>query len=214
MLPFPMLLFPDHHTIVLSNFTVMSSKLPAAWLCSWGEVSYKVYQSCEYQCTRHSLHINHYKYPYLSCCSWHIPYSHLAACTNGELHLAGGNIANEGRVEICVNNAWGTCVMTPGEVQMLQLFANSWDILLKVRNKSIYNAWKKQKQSHICYSTISSTSGALAFCGAHFGTGAGPIHLDDVACSGSESNLTDCSYSLTVTCTNGHSQDAGVRCQG
>ena len=32
----------------------------------------------------------------------------VAACVSGELQLAGGNIANEGRVEICVNNLWGT----------------------------------------------------------------------------------------------------------
>ena len=32
----------------------------------------------------------------------------IAPCTDGELRLAGGNIANEGRVEICMNNVWGT----------------------------------------------------------------------------------------------------------
>ena len=26
----------------------------------------------------------------------------------GQLRLAGGNVASEGRVEICINNAWGT----------------------------------------------------------------------------------------------------------
>ena len=31
-----------------------------------------------------------------------------APCTTGQLRLAGGNIPNEGRVEICVGNAWGT----------------------------------------------------------------------------------------------------------
>ena len=31
-----------------------------------------------------------------------------APCTNGELRLVGGIIANEGRVEICLSNEWGT----------------------------------------------------------------------------------------------------------
>ena len=31
-----------------------------------------------------------------------------APCSRGQLRLAGGNIENEGRVEICINNQWGT----------------------------------------------------------------------------------------------------------
>ena len=31
-----------------------------------------------------------------------------AQCTDGQLRLAGGNIENEGRVEICISNRWGT----------------------------------------------------------------------------------------------------------
>ena len=33
---------------------------------------------------------------------------HTAPCTTGQLRLAGGNIPNEGRVEICMINVWGT----------------------------------------------------------------------------------------------------------
>ena len=29
-------------------------------------------------------------------------------CTNGSLRLVGGTTANEGRVEICYSNQWGT----------------------------------------------------------------------------------------------------------
>ena len=55
---------------------------------------------------------------------------------------------------------------------------------------------------------------AVAFRNAHFGGGIGTIHLDGVGCTGGETNLTDCSRSSTVSCFHGHSQDAGVRCQG
>ena len=52
--------------------------------------------------------------------------------------------------------------------------------------------------------------GAVAYTGAQFGQGTGPIHLDDVGCSGSETVLLQCSYSATSNCA--HSEDAGVLC--
>ena len=55
---------------------------------------------------------------------------------------------------------------------------------------------------------------AVAFSTAHFGAGTGTIYLNRVGCSGSETNLTDCTRGLTVSCFGSHSQDAGVRCQG
>jgi len=33
---------------------------------------------------------------------------HADPCTTGQLRLMGGNIVNEGRVEMCINNLWGT----------------------------------------------------------------------------------------------------------
>ena len=32
----------------------------------------------------------------------------VAPCTTGEVRLVGGNVPNEGRVEVCINNVWGT----------------------------------------------------------------------------------------------------------
>ena len=55
---------------------------------------------------------------------------------------------------------------------------------------------------------------AVAFSRAHFGAGTGEIYLDNVGCTGSETNLIDCSRSSTVSCSSGHAEDAGVRCQG
>ena len=61
----------------------------------------------------------------------------------------------------------------------------------------------------LCHAT-----GAVAFTNAHFGAGVGPIYLDNVDCSSSESKLLDCTSSSIVYCYRGHSEDAGVRCQG
>ena len=55
---------------------------------------------------------------------------------------------------------------------------------------------------------------AVSFQNALFGRGVGPIHIDNVDCRGDEDNLTNCSHSSALSCYRGHSEDAGVRCQG
>ena len=57
-------------------------------------------------------------------------------------------------------------------------------------------------------------SQAQAFSGAHFGSGAtwSQIWLDDVACSGYESHLTDCSANALGNNDCSHYEDAGVSC--
>ena len=78
-----------------------------------------------------------------------------------------------------------------------------WAVLLSIKDEYI-NVYDLQ------YAFCTST-GAVA---ARFGAGIGPIYLDDVECNGSESSLTDCSHSFFVSCSSGHREDAGVRCQG
>ena len=52
---------------------------------------------------------------------------------------------------------------------------------------------------------------ATAFSSAHFGQGSGAILLDNVACTGLEERLVNCTYDRhTADCY--HYQDAGVRC--
>ena len=54
--------------------------------------------------------------------------------------------------------------------------------------------------------------GAIAYTSAKFGYGSGSIYYRYVACSGSETALSDCSKSSGSGCS--HSRDAGVRCFG
>ena len=37
-----------------------------------------------------------------------LPFYHEVVCANGALRLAGGSVVGEGRVEICINETWGT----------------------------------------------------------------------------------------------------------
>ena len=37
-----------------------------------------------------------------------VPLSILIGCTEGDIRLLEGNAANEGRVEVCQSDAWGT----------------------------------------------------------------------------------------------------------
>ena len=58
------------------------------------------------------------------------------------------------------------------------------------------------------------SAAGVAYSLAHFGAGVGPIHLKNVECNDNEKNLIECSNNSFVTCNSGHSEDAGVRCQG
>ena len=57
--------------------------------------------------------------------------------------------------------------------------------------------------------------GAIALYSSTFGQGYGPIFLDNVVCTGNESNLVECQHpgiARSQYCS--HSEDAGVICPG
>ena len=98
----------------------------------------------------------------------------------------GGDTPEEGRVEFCYNNDWGT------------VCDNSWGI---------------SDATVVCRQLGFSFEGARAFSQARFGQGTGHILLDEVGCVGTERRLANCFASGIGIHDCSHSEDAGVRCQ-
>ncbi|TDH06412.1 hypothetical protein EPR50_G00132880 [Perca flavescens] len=101
-----------------------------------------------------------------------------------QLRLVNGNTPCSGRVEILHNNQWGT------------VCDDGWDI----------NDAKVVCRQMRCGPVQSATSSAS------FGPGTGQIWMDDVACTGSESFLSECQHRGFGTHNCGHGEDAGVVC--
>ena len=112
------------------------------------------------------------------------PCFHVLAITPGSIRLIGST-PSTGRVEIFYNNQWGT------------ICDDSWDI---------------NDANVVCRQLGFPGLASRAFRGAHYGQGSGPIWIHQVACSGSESTLYDCSYRGWGNTGCIHSQDAGVQC--
>ena len=110
-------------------------------------------------------------------------------------------------------------VMTTGPLLMPMQLADSWAILEQVSNNLCTYYSLKATGCNCCsgefqtdvYNEHFLSPDAIAYSGAYFGLGSGPIHLDDVRCTGSEAALINCTYDpITSDCS--HYEDAGVQC--
>ncbi|XP_037400460.1 uncharacterized protein LOC108412143 isoform X3 [Pygocentrus nattereri] len=125
-------------------------------------------------------------------CSHNGLYKH--NCSHGEdagvicsgLRLVNGSDQCSGRVEISYNSQWGT------------VCDNNWDI----------NDAEVVCREMKCGRAVSATHSA------HFGHGSDPILLDNIACSGNESSLSNCSHDGFYMHNCSHGEDAGVVCSG
>ena len=114
------------------------------------------------------------------------------------------NRASDRWIKLCLEQAvnWSYCTPGPLYITLLSSFK------MQASKPKIY----VPVESH-CF--IFASIGAVALLNVHFGANSGGwnVYLDEVQCTGSETNLTDCLRSSTVSCSSVHSY-AGVRCQG
>jgi len=103
------------------------------------------------------------------------------------IRLVGGSSYNEGRVEVNYYGEWGT------------VCDDGWD----------------DADADVVCRQLGFGSSGLPVYSAYFGQGSGPIWLDSVLCTGSESTLASCGhFGVNITRSCGHNNDAGVRCFG
>ena len=101
------------------------------------------------------------------------------------IRLVGGNLNNEGRVEVYYNGEWST-VCDDG--------------------------WDDTDAGVVCRQLGFGSSGT-AIGSAGFGQGSGSILLDSVTCNGSEPILARCGHlGINVIRSCSHAEDAGVKC--
>ena len=108
---------------------------------------------------------------------------HSIVISEGSVRINGSTLLT-GRVEIFYNDQWGT------------ICDHGWDI----------------NDANVLCKQLGFPQASHAYSGATHGQGTGPIWMDDVACSGSESHIYDCSHRGwgNNACT--HSNDASVNC--
>ncbi|CAB1320022.1 unnamed protein product, partial [Coregonus sp. 'balchen'] len=99
------------------------------------------------------------------------------------VRLRGGAIVGEGRVEVLKNGEWGT------------ICDDNWSLL----------------SATVVCRELGFGSAKEALSGGRLGQGMGPVHMNEIECSGFEKSITECFFNKeSLGCS--HEEDAAVRC--
>ena len=109
---------------------------------------------------------------------------YLLSCVLCFAGLDGGSTDNEGRVEVNFNGEWGT------------VCDDFWSI----------------NDANVACRQLGFGTAVSATRTATFGQGSGTIWLDNLQCTGSETDLFSCPHNGPGVHNCGHSEDAGVVC--
>ena len=118
-----------------------------------------------------------------------------------------------GTIALCYGNTYGT------------ICDDRWDIIdAGVICRQLGYTFEGRQCSHfkssmffedgVIDNSYSLCTDAVPVRGAFYGSGLGPILLDNVVCQGTESSLLDCASNPIGEHNCDHSEDAGVRCEG
>ena len=110
-----------------------------------------------------------------------------ASCVDGDIRLVDSSSQLEGRVEMCMNRAWGT-----------------------VCN----NSFSSSDAEVVCTQLGYKFNGSSVLIASETPIGSGPIFLDRVSCKGAEKRVMDCQQAPVGLHTCTHQQDIGVKCIG
>ncbi|KAJ8321244.1 hypothetical protein KUTeg_001204 [Tegillarca granosa] len=142
------------------------------------------------------------------------------------IRLVGGNSRNEGRVEVLHDGQWGTicddgwekaeadvaCLEGIRLVNGSDLYEGRVEILSQGVWGTICDDDLDNATAAVICRMLGFDEGGESFQKARFGEGTGPIYLDDVRCTGTERDITQCRHRRWGENNCGHDEDGSVRC--